>query len=348
MDIKEIKEYILSNEKTIYILENLGMHSINDNHGKFISCGMPDGDNPNSTIIYKDISLTVMAYTRKLPHKEENKPNIFNLIMFIKNISFSESIKWCTSLLGLSNTYNSKNNQRDDYGKLREIVQNSKKYTGGYTQGEQVFYSKEILKNFHDVVHIDLIKNDGLIDYEILKKYHVMFDERTNRIVFPHLKYDDANKIAGIVGRTTIKAYKELKISKYMSLLDTEYIKTNNLYGLSLNIEEIKKRGQIIIFEAEKSVMKADMFRFPIGVAVGCHDISDFQVKLLLSLDVEIIIAFDKDVSEEDLKKVCNKFKFFRKTSYIYDKWGLLKEKSSPVDEGIKKWNFLFKNRVFV
>lgn len=205
-----------------------------------------------------------------------------------------------------------------------------------------------ILDDFLKLPHIDLIRKDGLINKEIFSKYHVCFDTRSERIVFPHFKYDDDTKICGLIGRTTNPCYKELKILKYVSLLDTTYDKTKNLYALCWNIENIKKEKKIIIFEAEKSVMKLDLFKLPsIGVSVGCHSISEEQKKIILSLGVEeVIIAFDKDVEEEHLIKQCKMFSSIVNVSYIYDKVNLLQEKDSPVDRGLKRWNFLYKYRV--
>ena len=92
--------------------------------------------------------------------------------------------------------------------------------------------------------------------------------------------------------------------------------------------------------------MKLDMYGLPIGVAVGCHDISDFQRKLLISLGVEICICFDKDVDEEHIKKMCLSMNRYRNVSYTKDIENLLNEKDSPVDKGRKVWDILFEKRI--
>ena len=130
-----------------------------------------------------------------------------------------------------------------------------------------------------------------------------------------------------------------------MSLLPTEYIKTQNLYALNLNKQYILENGIVIVVESEKSVMKLDMYGFPYAVSVGCHNISDFQKKLLISLRCEVVIAFDKDVEEEHILETCKQFSKYTKVSYIKDEYNLLKEKDSPVDRGYKKWCILLKYR---
>ncbi len=343
MDAKELREYISSNDKLPDILEALGMHSINGLNPRYYSCGFPDGDNPTSTIVYRDESLTVNAYTRNILKDTDKKPNIFNLVMYINKCEFSTAINWCHVVLGLKNDRSSKRNKPQDLlAKQRKRLINKNKIK----KEDIIYYDLDILDMYSKDKHIDLIRNDGLIDSNILDKYMVMFDDRSDRIIFPHLKYDDKTKIAGIVGRTIHKAYKELKIHKYTSMLRTKFDKTYNLYGLSLNIDGIKKHNIVCVFEAEKSVIKLDMYGMPVGVAVGCHEISDFQRKLLISLGVEVCICFDKDVDIEHVKKVCNWLKVGRTVSYTIDTEGLLKEKDSPVDRGHKVWETLFEKRV--
>ena len=112
-----------------------------------------------------------------------------------------------------------------------------------------------------------------------------------------------------------------------MSLLPTEYIKTQNLYAFNLNKQNILNKGIVIVVESEKSVMKLDMYGFPYAVSVGCHNISEFQRKLLISLRCEIVIAFDKDVEEEHILETCRLFNNYTKVSYIKDEYNLLGEK---------------------
>lgn len=340
MTTKELKQYIYRNDKIITILEALNMQGINTSNSKYISCGMPDGDNLGSTIIYKDEYLTVNAYTRNIKSEGwDGRTNLFNLIMYVNKCEFSSALSWCCSLLGIANE-GKKPKTSDPLSFFKNIRRKREK------SKEQVYYDISILDAYDRTPHIDLIRRDGIISQAVIHKYNVMFDHRSERIIFPHFKHDEPNVICGVVGRTTNPAFKELNIQKYMSMLSTEYIKTQNLYGLSVNKKYILSLRQVLVFEAEKSVIKADMMGFPIGVSVGCHDLSDFQRKLLITLDAEIIIAFDKDVDEEHIHKICKSLSIYGKVSYIQDKWDLLGEKDSPVDCGLKKWKFLYNHRI--
>ena len=344
MNAKELKKYICDNELVVTILEHINMHHINTLNPRFITCGMNDGDRANSTTVFhKDEYLGVNAYTRNIKSEgQTSQADLINLTAYALNMEYISAKNYLIGFLGLENSGSSRT--ADPISFFRKSIRKAKREN---QRKEQVYYNVDILNNYLDLPHIDLIRKDSLIDLNILKKYHVMFDPRSERIVFPHFKYDDDSIILGLVGRTTNPSFKELNINKYMSLLSTRYDKTLNLYALCWNEKYIKKHKKVIVFEAEKSVMKADMYGLPIGVSVGCHDISEFQKKLLLSLNCEeIIIAFDKDVEEEHLIAQCEKFSKFVNVSYIIDKWNLLDEKDSPVDKGYKRWKFLYEHRV--
>lgn len=334
MNSESLKEYIIEKNLTRNLLEQIGCHSFMP-YTHDIRCALPNDDD-NSKVSVNPETLGIRVFTKG----KSIYGDIYNLIMYINQCEFKEAYKTCCTLLNVNSNYTKiikKESPIDFYKKIKLIKED---------MPMQKYYDLSILNRYNKIFHIDLIKNDSLISQKILEKYYVMFDERTNRIVFPHLKYDDKTKVAGVVGRTVNKSYKELKLSKYLSLLDTDYKKLYNLYGLSLNIEYIKEWNIVIVFEAEKSVMKADMFGYPIGVAVGCHELSNFQRKLLIGLDVEVCIAFDKDVELEHILNICKELNYFRKVSYIQDKWNLLKEKDAPVDRGYKRWNYLFRNRI--
>lgn len=101
MEARTIKEYIYDNNKIEYVLEELGMHHIKwHNGGEYITCGMPDGDNPNSTTVYNDSFLGVVAYTRDIKDAY-GISDIISLITFVRQCFFTESINWLCEMFGL-------------------------------------------------------------------------------------------------------------------------------------------------------------------------------------------------------------------------------------------------------
>lgn len=334
MNASELKSYIYENDLLEDLLEKIGCHSFTY-YTKELRCALPNETDNTKVSVSLDEFLNVRIFTKG----ETIYGDIYNLIMYIDNCDFLSAYRKCLALLGLSRVYIKKKNN-DPLSFFKKI-----KKTKKTNNTEMKEYDLSILDRYSEIPHIDLIRKDGIFP-DMIKKYNIRFDKESERIIFPHFKYNNKNIIVGLIGRTTNPAYEELKIPKYFPVDGIKYEKSKNLYGLSHNIDEIKKRGIVVVFEAEKSVIKADMFGYPIGVAVGSHDISDFQKKLLISLNTEIVIAFDNDVDEEHIKKLCKEFSYFRSSSYIRDKWGLLREKDAPVDRGIRKWEFLFKHRI--
>ena len=101
MEARTIKEYIYDNNKIEYVLEELGMHHIKwHNGGEYITCGMPDGDNPNSTTVYNDSFLGVVAYTRDIKDAY-GISDIISLVTFVRQCFFTESINWLCEMFGL-------------------------------------------------------------------------------------------------------------------------------------------------------------------------------------------------------------------------------------------------------
>lgn len=341
----DLKKRLRNENKVVPLLELLNMHSINSSNPKQITCGFENGDNKGACLIYIDNDyLKTIAYTRDIRDKSSNKDStdIINLVMFVKSIpSYNLAKEWIISTMGIANVKTNSNFSNDTsfFSKFKNNL---------IKKEEQTYYDESILNKYSNDIHIDLIKKDGLINIDVLKKYHVMFDERSNRILFPHYKWDDDTKIAGISGRTIIPNYESLNIKKYMSMLPTRYDKTKNLYALCWNREEIERERKLILFESEKSCMKLDTIKQPsIGVAVGCHSISKEQFKIIMSLKIdEVIISFDKDVCESEIRDKCKMFYDYIKISYIYDKWNLLKDKDSPIDVGYKKWIYLYNHRI--
>lgn len=127
-----------------------------------------------------------------------------------------------------------------------------------------------------------------------------------------------------------------------------------NLYGLHKTKEAIKRLGKVAIFEGEKSVLKCEDFyeMNNFSVASCSSNITNFHRDILLSLGIEeVIICFDKFRGKQDyetdekyevrldeyqkrLLKLANKFTPYVRTYIVYDDFGLLPEKSSPVDKG--------------
>ena len=136
----------------------------------------------------------------------------------------------------------------------------------------------------------------------------------------------------------------ELGIKKFF--ITPSYQKSLNLFGLYENYDSIQKAKQVTVVEAEKSVLKRDSLNDSTLVALSGHTMSEEQAAILIGLNVDIVIALDKDIPIEEVWDICEKFYNKRNVYYIQDKWDLLKEKDSPADAKNKIYDFLMKYKV--
>ena len=154
-----------------------------------------------------------------------------------------------------------------------------------------------------------------------------------------------SGEIVGIIGRTLNELYKELGIPKYFPIL--KYNKSNNLYGLYENYADIQNKGMCVVYESEKSVIRRSARKDNTGTAICCKNMSKAQAKILKSLNVEIVIALDNDVSLREILETCDMFYPTHKISFIKDKNGILGDKDSPSDTNIGNFNKLLDSRNF-
>jgi len=235
-------------------------------------------------------------------------------------------------------------------------------YTGtDISQFKEEFESIKILRKFNKknttkVVHEILPDNimnkydnqpiyewleEGILP-EIMDKYQVRYDSRSNRAVFPIINKE--GKIINIKGRSLYEKFKELGIKKYLYYYK---LGTNDfLFGLNNNIEFIKEKKEVIVVESEKSVWKLEGWGINNVVALATSHINEYQLRLLLELKCEITIALDKNVIIENIKENCAKLLKFTAINVIYDEQGLLKYKDAPVDRGLTVWNELYNKKI--
>ena len=197
------------------------------------------------------------------------------------------------------------------------------------------------------------------ISKEVINYHNICYNPSSQAIVIPHYNID--GKLIGIRERTLIKEneiygkYRPMYLNKQMYNHPLGF----NLYNLNFSKENIKKTKKAIIFEGEKSpLLFASYFgqENDITVAVCGSSLSSYQVQLLLDLGIEeMIIAFDKQFQElgdkehlgwvKKLKDINKKYSKYVRISYMFDKWGILGYKSSPIDEGKEKFLELFDKR---
>jgi len=229
-------------------------------------------------------------------------------------------------------------------------------------QLEYKVYDDNILKNLSFMPPKAWI--DEGITIETMKKYNIKYYGTEHKIVIPH--YNLMNELIGIRGRAMISEDADM-YGKYMPLKVANVMYTHplshNLYGLNLNIENIRKIKKIVIFEGEKSVLLYDSLfgtENNIAVATCGSSLSLFQQSMIIDLcNVdEVVIAYDKefqaigdanfDKSTTALSNLANKLKNYCNVSIMFDKYNLLRYKDAPIDKGKEVFEYLFQNRIIM
>ena len=294
--------------------------------------------------------------------------SLFNLIMKVKNCTFSESIKYIASEIGISNRYgfnrtipmiNQELLKIDRYIQLRKPKKTEIKHL------PQI--DDKILNYFENNVFFTGWLNEG-ISIETMQEFGICWYEKEKHIIIPH--YNMNGKVVGIRRRSLQDKDKN---NKYMpeKIEGVEYSHSLNLnlYGLDKHMKGILKTKKVVIAESEKSVMLAhDYYGENAFVVATCgFNISNWHRDVLLSLGVEeVMLAFDKDFELQEFENcdednpeyqkflryvsriysLAHKFTAFCRTYILWDDIDLLDKKDSPFDKGKETLEILMKHKV--
>ncbi len=261
--------------------------------------------------------------------------DIFAFIMKMDNISFYEAVEKAASLTGQDIHCSS------DSSTLSFLKRFDKKASANIITHEPL--SKSVYDSYDNWIEESWV-NEG-VPSDMFGRYEIKIDRKNNRVIYP--VYDTNGNFINIKGRTRYSNFKERGVPKYIN-----YYKVGGLdylQGLHLTRNEIIKKKEIIVFEGVKSCMKAEGYGFHNVVSAETSSLTLNQIELLLSLQVAVVIAFDKDKTLNDF---CNKnlrrLRQFAPLYYIDDVDGLLgdaSEKNSPVDLGMETWIKLYESR---
>ena len=222
------------------------------------------------------------------------------------------------------------------------------------------FYDDKILK-YLPRPKIPMWLKEG-ISQEAMDNCGIAFDPVSWGIVIPHYNID--GKLIGIRERTLIK--EEEENGKYKPAILNYQMYNHplgfNLYNLNNSKDNIRKIKKAIVFEGEKSCLLYQSYfgiDNDISVAVCGSNLTNYQVQLLKSLDVEeIVIAFDKQFKEigdkewkgwtKKLTEINKKYSSIVQISFMFDKEDLLGYKDAPIDRSPEIFTQLFERRVML
>ena len=187
--------------------------------------------------------------------------------------------------------------------------------------------------------------NEGM-KQEVMDLFDVRIDKFGNRIIYP--VYDIKGNLINIKGRTRYPNFKELKIPKYMNYFEVGVM--DYFQGLNITLPYILEKGEIIIFESIKSVIKSFGWGYKNCASAEKHNLTPEQIELLVKLRVNIVFAYDSDVDYKtgEVKDNIDRLKRVTNVYIINDVDKLLggkESKNAPVDLGIDIWEELYRQK---
>ncbi len=361
MDDKERLEEIKNNlsiDQVADLLMTLGADPVTK--GELIICRTICHGGDSHKLYYYENTHLFRCYTEC-----SDTFDIFELIVKIQTqggakYSLPQAMAYVCNYFGIelkNENFNKNDNELLDWKIFNRYDKIFNKQNDNIRKVEMKIYDDKII-NYLPHPRILPWEQEG-ISKEVIKSHNICYNPSSQAIVIPH--YNINGELIGIRERTLIKEneiygkYRPMYLNKIMYNHPLGF----NLYNINFSKENIKRTKKAIIFEGEKSpLLFASYFgqENDITVAVCGSALSSYQVELLLDLGVEeLVIAFDKQFQElgdkehlgwiKKLKDINKKYSKYVKISYMFDKWGLLGYKSSPIDEGKEKFLELFDKR---
>jgi len=334
MDLLQLKQQLNDNPELIRdVLEEVDCHHCKIINGKRVQAALPY-PHDNVTSVQISLNENLSAKVRSKNDYDYEIKDIFTLIQYVKGNTLAEAIGIVCKVCGVKYTNNEKKAVKSDsYDFLRQFKRSIKKEE--YVEEERVL-PESFTKRF--VREDCLMYTESGINSETQEKFGVSYCCLENRIVFPIRTTE--GKLISFKGRTCDKDYKINGVPKFLSYYPCS--NNNYLFGFYENFFDILAADELIIIEAEKGVMEFDSMGINNVIATNKKTISPQQVKKLLKLGKPIIIAFDNDLTLDEILRECSKFKDLIPVYYIKDNLDVLGKKDALCDKGIEVFNELY------
>ena len=245
------------------------------------------------------------------------KGDIVSLVSHKLNIELGDSLRYLCKFLNLD----------WDYTSNSKII--TPPFNGFYLNFEKIQEENYNYETYDDSI-VRKYEECGLSLYWIKdgisaltqEHFRIGYDPYNMRITIPW--FDEIGRCIGFQGRLDRSEVEDWEC-KYLPVIP--FFKGNTLYGLYQAYNDIQNKGEVIIVESEKSVLKAYQMGITNVVAIGCHSLSPRQIKLIKSLAVNVVLAYDSDIPLEEMieegKNCIIDNIFFNNTVTVLDMDGL-------------------------
>ena len=336
LDIREFKTYIYENNYIEQILVSIGCHHIKHRSG-FWQCANADGDNATAICVYENEYLTAINYTRQMV-STNRATDLIDLVCYTKKLLFPEGLKYICQEIGLSYYHDFEEDMPECF-KILKLLDDMDSNSNIEKEKPLIPISEQILSYYKPYVN-DLFYEDN-IDYSTQREFEIGFDEETNRYTIPIRS--ELGDLVGVKARYFHRDVPEGE-NKYIYL--ERCAKSRILYGLYKTATYIKNKNFVFVLESEKGTLQLWGYGYKNCVSTGGKELSQYQIDMLIRLGVNIIFAFDKDVTKKEIEDIADRFPDGISIYYIYDENDLLEQKESPSDDPVK-WEKLLKNNLY-
>jgi 5S rRNA maturation endonuclease (ribonuclease M5) len=299
MNFNELNNYICENIEEVLSKFDIDLKS----NGSFYvgPCPIHGGDNRTAFNIFVDGHTRIGNWICHTHHCEEHFVN--NAIGFIRGVlshkklnwsqkgnnifSFNKTIEILKQVLQLSDISKCKNKKKFDVLTSSVIAVKEKSKTS---------WSKKVVRE-KLLIPSQYFLSRGY-SKEILDKYDVGDSKVSeglfsNRAVVP-IYEDDGKRVVGFTGRTTLKDFENLKISKWCN--SKGFSRKDYLYNYNYAKDYIKESGVAILVEGPGDVWRLEEAGIHNSLAVFGSSLTDSQQIILESSGALcLVLLFDTD-----------------------------------------------------
>ena len=277
--------------------------------------------------------------------------DIFGMVQKVHGCTFPQAVDYICHTLNINATEVVQDDMRDNWQRdLRRWLPNA----DIDEPAELTAYDPDILSAFDHLYPTEWLEYG--ITRDSMDKFGIGWYARQACISIPVVQN---GQLVGVRGRYTRQ--QDVDKGKYrpIAMLDGTVLKfsTNQcLYGLDQNKSAIEKCRQVLLFESEKSILKADSWHIHNALAVFGSNISKRHIEMLLELGVnDVVLCMDSDyrqVGDDDfqffvakMRKLAGKLTPYFSTSIVYNNQGYDAYKCNIMDLPYDKAMKLYEGR---
>ena len=275
------------------------------------------------------------CFVKDFARSEAN--NIVSWLCKEKNVKFKDVLVTIKRILHLSDDWRPQNRRLIFGGVYEHIIHKA--------DSPPKTYDESILDDYLKVPNVRF-QHDN-ISLETQMEFGISYDVKTDRIVIPIR--DQHGSLMGVKGRRNYETDNE-DDPKYIYLVPCQMSKT--LFGYSTNYSSMYG-STIMVFESEKSVLQCASYGYHNAVALGSNSLSEYQAKMILSLNPQkVIFMLDSDLPLNNTKRNIDMLRSvatMRDLQISYFDWTEcldLPAKASASDEGKEVFEYILEENI--